>query len=121
MVEPRVSSWSKLIYTHLHHEPFLPRAAAWGIPARAALSPEPTERCRGWFVRDRGRLLSFFPELRIEEVQPMMPFRYLVSGGVATRTLMPEILYPLWRGLESALSTWMDRLGMFCLFNVRRN
>lgn len=120
MIEPWVSPWSKLIYTHLHHEPFLPQAAAWEIPASGPLSG--ANGALPWmvFVRDRERLLSSFPELQIEEIQPMMPFRYLVSGGVAMRTLMPEILYPLWRGLESALSPWMDRLGMFSLFNVRR-
>jgi hypothetical protein len=38
MVEPWVSDWSKFIYGHLHHEPFLPEASNWVIPAAGPLS-----------------------------------------------------------------------------------
>ena len=30
-----------------------------------------------------------FPQLEIEEVSPMMPLRYLLSGGVSMRNLVP--------------------------------
>jgi SAM-dependent methyltransferase len=121
MVEPWVSPWSKLIYTLLHHEPFLPEAASWEIPPSGPLSG--ANGALPWivFVRDRRRLLRAFPQLRIEAVEPMMPFRYLVSGGVSMRNLMPGILYGAWSGLESLLSPWSDQLGMFTLIDVRRD
>jgi hypothetical protein len=50
----------------------------------------------------------------------MMPFRYLVSGGVSMRGLMPEITHGAWERLEAALSAWMGGLGMFALFSLKR-
>ena len=120
MVEPWVSRWSKLIYRHLHHEPFVPDATEWQIPGSGPLSA--ANGALPWivFVRDRQRLLSQFPELQIEETLPMMPFRYLVSGGVSMRTLMPEITYSVWQGIEAALSPWAAKVGMFAFFRIRR-
>jgi SAM-dependent methyltransferase len=120
MVEPWVSPWSKLIYTRLHHEPFLPDAPEWEIPDSGPLSG--ANGALPWivFVRDRERLLRAFPEVLIEEIHPMMPFRYLVSGGVSMRSLMPGILYGAWVGLEALLSPWSHSLGMFTLIDVQR-
>jgi len=121
MVEPWVSGWSKLIYSHLHHEPFEPDATSWEIPEVGPLSG--ANGALPWmvFMRDRNIVARKFPELVIEEITPMMAFRYLVSGGVFHRNLMPAITYDFWRGLETALSRWSDQLGMFALFSVGRS
>ena len=49
----------------------------------------------------------------MRSIEPIMPFRYLVSGGVSLRGLMPAASYPLWRGLEKVLSPAAGRLAMF--------
>jgi SAM-dependent methyltransferase len=120
MIEPWVSAWSKLIYRNLHHEPFLPEAATWEIAGTGPLSG--ANGALPWivFVRDRDRFVRDFPQLHIEEIRPMMPFRYLVSGGISMRNLMPTALHGAWRGLEAALSPWMSSLAMFCFINIRR-
>jgi hypothetical protein len=46
-----------------------------------------------------------------------MPFRYLVSGGVSMRPLMPEVLFPVWRALESCFA---GRCAMFGLVHLVR-
>lgn len=38
MIEPWVTSWSRLIYTRLHHEPFCPEANEWEFPSTGPLS-----------------------------------------------------------------------------------
>ena len=38
MIEPWVSSWSKLIYNNLHHEPFETAAENWSFPQQGPLS-----------------------------------------------------------------------------------
>ena len=53
------------------------------------------------------------PSGAVRSIEPIMPFRYLVSGGVSLRGLMPAASYPLWRGLERALSPCAGRLAMF--------
>jgi SAM-dependent methyltransferase len=120
MVEPWVSPWSRLIYTHLHHEPFEPEVERWDFPANGPLSD--ANGALPWilFERDRKRFEEQFPELRIEEVRPMMPFRYLVSGGVSMRTLMPGRTTSLWKFIERACEPQMKRLAMFSLISLRR-
>ena len=49
-----------------------------------------------------------------------IPFRYLVSGGVSMRTLMPGWTTPAWRALERALQPLMPRVAMFAIIVLRR-
>ena len=120
MVEPWVSPWSRLIYTHLHHEPFEPEVEQWDFPAKGPLSD--ANGALPWilFDRDRKRFEEEFPHLKIKEVRPMMPFRYLVSGGVSMRALMPGWTTPLWKTIERACEPQMKRLAMFSLISLRR-
>jgi SAM-dependent methyltransferase len=120
MVEPWVSSWSRLVYTHLHHEPFDSAAPRWHFPAQGPLSD--ANGALPWvvFARDRKRFESEFPSLRIEEIKPMMPFRYLVSGGVSMRTLMPNFTTSWWRAIEKACQPLMNNLAMFSLISLKR-
>lgn len=120
MIEPWVSSWSKFIYTRFHHEPFQIESADWSFPEQGPLSG--ANGALPWIVFERDRALfeAEFPELRIETIQPMMPFRYLVSGGVSMRSLMPKVATPLWRVVEKSLEPWMRHWAMFALVMLRR-
>jgi hypothetical protein len=42
-----------------------------------------------------------------------MPFRYLVSGGVSLRSLMPSVMAPFWRWIERSLTFRMESWAMF--------
>lgn len=113
MIEPWVTPWSRWVYTRLHHEPFLPEARDWEIPAGGPLSG--ANGALPWilFQRDRERFEREALEWRVRSIEPVMPLRYLVSGGVSLRGLVPAASYPLWRGLERVLSPFRDRLAMF--------
>jgi hypothetical protein len=50
----------------------------------------------------------------------MMPMKYLVSGGIAMRDLMPGPLYGCWGALEEILSPWIHRTAMFALIDIER-
>jgi SAM-dependent methyltransferase len=120
MIEPWVSTWSSTIYTRLHHEPFNPKAADWTFPQSGPLSG--ANGALPWiiFERDRGAFEAEFPELEIQTVRPFMPFRYLVSGGVSMRQLMPEATFPLWRGVERLLERWPRHWSMFAFVQLRQ-
>jgi len=121
MIEPWATTWSRLIYRHLHHEPFVEDVAEWEFPSSGPLSG--ANGALPWvvFCRDRARFEREFPGWRIKRIQPMMPFRYLISGGVSMRSLMPGQASGLWRGIERALQPWVDKLGMFaCIVLERR-
>lgn len=113
MVEPWVTPWSRLIYTRLHHEPFAPELATWEFPSSGPLSG--ANGALPWIVfqRDRARLAAEFPAWKLRSVDTMMPFRYLLSGGVSLRALMPGWSFGLWSGVERVLEPWMGRLAMF--------
>jgi SAM-dependent methyltransferase len=120
MIEPWVTSWSKLIFMNLHHEPFFPEAQGWSFPSTGPLSG--ANGALPWivFVRDRITFESEFPDLHIEQIRPFLPFRYLVSGGVGMRTLMPGFTYPFWVRLEKMIESQMPRLAMFAFVSLRR-
>ena len=113
MIEPWVTPWSELIYTRLHHEPFQPQAKQWEFPTTGPLSGANGALPHIVFVRDRLQFEREFPMWRIHEIEPMMPFCYLVSGGVSLRSLMPGWSFRLWRGLENLLQPAIDSLAMF--------
>ena len=120
MIEPWVTTWSRFVYGNFHHEPFLPKAQDWSFPSTGPLSG--ANGAIPWivFVRDRNKFESEFPELKIEKIQSFMPFRYLVSGGVGMRSLMPGFTHSLWAGLERLLEPQMYYLAMFAFISVRR-
>ncbi|HEY7422736.1 MAG TPA: class I SAM-dependent methyltransferase [Gemmataceae bacterium] len=113
MVEPWVSFWSRLIYSRLHHEPFEPETPEWSIPETGPLSG--ANGALPWilFQRDRAQFEQEFPEWQVRDVTPFMPFRYLLSGGVSMRTLMPACMFAFWRGVEGLLGRWMGTWAMF--------
>lgn len=81
MVEPWVSSWSWLIYAHLHPEPFEPNAVDWRFASSGPLSGANSALPWLVFQRGRARFAKRFPELRIATIRPGFPFSYLASGG----------------------------------------
>ena len=120
MVEPWVTSWSRFVYRHLHPEPFRPGAPDWSFSSTGPLSGANVAMPWMVFARDRGKFESEFSQLSIEQISPFLPFRYLVSGGVGMRSLMPGFTHSAWAGLERLLESQMPRLGMFAFIIVRR-
>jgi SAM-dependent methyltransferase len=120
MLEPWVSRWSRFVYTRFHHEPFQSESPDWSFPEQGPLSGANIALPWMVFERDRALFEAEFPELQIERIQPCMPFRYLVSGGVSMRSLMPRAATPLWRALERSLEPWMRHWAMFALILLRR-
>lgn len=121
MIEPWVTSWSRIVYSHFHHEPFEPHASAWEIPATGHLSG--ANGALPWIVFDRdfAQFQKEFPAWRLKSVQPMMPFRYLLSGGVSMRSLMPGWAHGGWRATENLLRPWMKTWGMFAFLVLERS
>jgi SAM-dependent methyltransferase len=121
MVEPWVTSWSTFVYTRLHHEPFHADAQQWEFPSAGPLSG--ANGALPWilFARDRAVFEREFPQWSIELVAPMMPFRYLLSGGVSLRNLMPAWSSAFWSRVEGLIGTGASRMGMFARIVLRRS
>ena len=120
MIEPWVSAWSRFVFTRLHSEPFRPDASQWSFPSSGPLSG--ANGALPWIVfsRDKDRFRTLFPGLGVTRVEPFMPLRYLLSGGVSMRSLMPGWSFGPWKAFERLLSPWMNHLAMFAFIQVER-
>jgi SAM-dependent methyltransferase len=121
MLEPWVTPWSTFIYTRLHHEPFEPAAPHWEFPDSGPLSG--ANGALPWilFHRDRQQFEREFPTWRIDLIRPAMPLRYLLSGGVSLRSLMPGWTFPFWKAAEALMRPFMNQLAMFALIRLCRD
>lgn len=72
------------------------------------------------FARDRSQFISEYPGLQLVSVQPMMPFRYLLSGGVSCRSLTPGWTFPLWRAIEGLMEPFSSSWAMFAQIVLKR-
>lgn len=121
MIEPWVTPWSRFVYGNFHPEPFRPEDSSWSFPGSGPLSG--ANGAMPWmiFERDRALFEREYPLLRIVRIELMMPFRYLLSGGVSMRSLAPGWLYPVCRGVERLLAPLNRGLAMFALAIVERS
>lgn len=117
-IEPWVTNWSRFVFGHLHHEPFLPDTEQWSFPSSGPLSG--ANGALPWilFHRDRQLFQEKFPEWQIQTIKPIMPFSYLVSGGVSLRGFVPGGVYPLVRFCESCMAPINDYLCMFAFITL---
>ncbi|MEK7480983.1 MAG: class I SAM-dependent methyltransferase [Patescibacteria group bacterium] len=119
MIEEANTLWGRFIYQYFHHEPF-DLSAGWELQTEGLLS-----RANGalsWiiFSRDKAIFAKEFPSLVVRAVTPHTPFRYLISGGVSMRQLLPSFCYPLIKGLEILLAPFNAYLGMFVTVEVEK-
>jgi len=113
LIEPWVTGFSKFVYSKFHHEPFDPHQETWRF-----LSDGPLSGANGalpWiiFKRDREKFENRYPQWKISEITPMMPFRYLFSGGLGFRSLVPGQAYPFVVFLEKLVEPWLSSCAMF--------
>ncbi len=113
MVEPWITPWSSLVYTHIHHEPVDIKAKQWSFPISGPLSG--ANSALPWIVFERDRRLFElkYPGLSIKNIKVEKPFVYLLSGGISLRSIMPGITYRFWEYIESILGRMNLKLGMF--------
>lgn len=121
MVEPWSTAWSRFVFGRFHHEPFRPDVTRWEFEASGPLSS--ANGALPWivFARDRATFEHEFPQWILEEITPGMPLRYLLSGGISLRTLMPGWSFAAWREVERRMMPLMNQLAMFATITLRRS
>ena len=112
MIEPANTLWSRFIYKNFHHELFDTRAK-WGLEEIGPLSHGNSAIPWIIFSRDRKIFEKEFPSLKIVGMCNHTPLRYLLSGGLTLRQLVPSFTYPVIKAIEYPLSPINDWLGMF--------
>jgi SAM-dependent methyltransferase len=113
MIEPWMTSWSRLIYRYLHQEPVDTTRKNWALPKEGPLSD--ANVALPWIVwhRDRTEFPIKFPALSNQSIELMMPFSYLLSGGITLRSLVPQFTRRFWAWLDTSTRRWHKNLAMF--------
>ncbi|NEO39178.1 MAG: class I SAM-dependent methyltransferase [Moorea sp. SIOASIH] len=119
MIEPANTCWSKFIYNNFHHEPFNPRGY-WGFEEGGPLSG--ANMAIPWIIfnRDSELFREEFPSLRVRSIKIHTPLRYLISGGLSMRQLLPSALFSLVQFMEWLLSPLNAHLGMFMTIELEK-
>lgn len=119
MIEPANTPWSTFIYTRFHHEPFEP-SGEWGFDEGGPLTG--ANMAIPWiiFFRDANLFSNKFPQLKVRSIQIHTPFRYLLSGGLSLRQLLPSFFYPMICLIEWLLSPFNRYIGMFMTIELEK-
>ena len=112
MIEPANTLWSRFVYRNFHHELFDPEGK-WELKEIGPLSCGNGAIPWTIFSRDRKIFENDFPSLRIIRMHNHTPLRYLLSGGLTLRQLVPSFSYPVIKAIEYILSPINNLLGMF--------
>jgi SAM-dependent methyltransferase len=120
MVEPAATPFGRFIYKNSHHEHF-DMTAGWRLDKTGPLSV--ANGAIPWIVFRRDRLIfeQKFPEFRVVRIRPHTPFRYLVSGGLSLRQLLPSFMYPIVKAIEFLLTPLNPLLGLFQTIEVQKH
>jgi SAM-dependent methyltransferase len=117
MTEPANSTWGRFIYKNFHHEPF-ETGGGWTIASSGPLSG--ANGALPWIVFERDRQLfsERFPGFTITETKYHTPFRYLLSGGVSFKQLVPGFSFSFFSGLEKLLTGLSKEISMFVTIKI---
>ena len=104
VVEPYVSTLSRIVYGFGHPEPFAPDQCGWRLESRGAMTT--ANDALPWivFCRDRERFERLFPDLEILRVRPHTIALYVISGGFSYRSLAPGFMFPAFAAAEDLVS-----------------
>jgi SAM-dependent methyltransferase len=118
MIEPWVTPWSKLIFRMVHHEPFYTNVTTWDGNGSETYA----NNAIPWIVfkRDRKMFEKQFPQFLIEDISPVMPLSYLLSGGIAIRPLLPVFALRLLRKIEIMVKPINTAAAMFSMISLRK-
>ena len=118
MVEPWVTGWSRWVMDHFHSEPMDIAMETWQFPSDGPLSS--SNQALPWIVFERDLPLfeKKFPTLTLYAIRPFMPFRYVLSGGVSMKALVPAGCN---QGLK-AIEGWFNpqKWAMFALIVLEK-
>lgn len=119
MIEPADTYWGRFIWKNFHHESY-DKTAGWEVDGSKPMSDANIVLPWIVFVRDRELFEYEFPNLSIVRYEPHTPFRFLLSGGVTYKSLIPVCLIPLLRFVEYLVSPFNRFLGMYVTIEIKK-
>lgn len=119
MIEPANTLLGRFIFKNFHHESFN-SWAGWNGKKNMPLSYGNIALPWIIFIRDRKIFKNKFPGLKIVKIKAHTPLRYLLSGGLLLKQLVPSWSYPLVQNLETLLTPFNNVIGMFYTIELQK-
>jgi len=119
MIEPANSLWGRFIYKHFHHEPFNPKGK-WQSPNSGPMSGANGSLPWIVFVRDKQYFSKLFPELLVNSIEYHTPFRYLLSGGVSFKQIVPNKSFAFFSKFDHWLTNLSSNISMFMTIKLSK-
>ncbi len=118
MIEPAATLWGAFIWK-LNNEPF-DKKSSWELETKGRLTG--ANGAMPWiiFVRDRKVFESEYPGFKIVKVSFHTPFRYILSGGLSFKQLLPSVLYDFIKIIENFFSPLNRIIGMYMTIELEK-
>ena len=122
LLEPYYGPAASFMYRRLFRtEGFDKAYPAWETPLAGPMNGANQALSYIVFVRDREQFAARFPALQIVHQQPVDSYlRYLVSGGLNFRQLLPDPFIPLLRQIERSLAPLQRWLALHHVVVLRK-
>lgn len=122
LVEPYWSPVATVLFKQLFaSEDFDKNSSGWDNLASGAMSDANQALSYVVFERDRVRYDRLFPSLPVVHQAPLGNYmRYLLSGGLNFRQLIPDALIPVVKGLETGLSPFNRWIALHHVIVIRK-
>ncbi len=119
-IEPANTLWGRFIYQNFHHDEQFNPKGVWTLKSQKALSD--ANGAIPWIilVRDRKKFEKLFPHLKILKITAHTPIRYLISGGLSYRQLLPSQMYSVIKTIEKLATPLNKYIGMFYTIEIEK-
>lgn len=121
LIEPYHGPLSRAVHSRLHNTEFYDLKGEWETPVSSAMNGANQALSTIIFKRDRKRFESQWPQLELEPVDLQHNYlRYLASGGVNFRSLLPAWSVPVLRVTEAVLVPLAPLFALHWMIVLRR-
>jgi len=121
LVEPYWSPVASFVFKRLFTTEDFIKSADWTTAGTGAMSGANQALSYIVFKRDRERFHRLFPYLEVVHQAPLGNYaRYLISGGLNFRQLLPDALSPFLKGAEMMLTPLNRVLALHHVLVLRR-
>lgn len=121
LIEPYHGALSRAVHSRLHSTEFYDLDGGWDTEVSSAMNGANQALSSIVFKRDRDQFEARWPQLELLATERMHNYlRYLASGGVNFRALLPAWSMPMLRGTEALLQPVSAPLALHWLIALRR-
>jgi len=120
MIEPANTAFGRFVYKNLHHEPFDAKVVEWHFPSNGPLSDANVALPSNIFKRDINLFHKQFEQLHLHSIKYHTPFRYILTGGLSYKSIVPGWSFGFVSALEKFFTPFYPFLAMFHTIRVEK-